>query len=215
MSVGNLEEIIDGGVSPVSPHLRRRRPRRAASRHTALSTENACDPFLLLLPGRACVHLPPLAPCSPTIPSLLFPLRDQSVTPSCLPPSARSTTSTSCRSWISPSSSHLDAVLLHNWACRTCGPRRGRRRPDGERHESGQGASSSPTRTSAALEDQIQEINEAVELPVTHPELYEDIGIKPRRACARTASRPLARASWPRLWRTAAARRFCAWWGPS
>lgn len=29
------------------------------------------------------------------------------------------------------------------------------------------------------LEDQIQEIKEAVEFPLTHPELYEDIGIKP------------------------------------
>merc|ERR1712057_65414 len=29
------------------------------------------------------------------------------------------------------------------------------------------------------LEDQIQEIKEAVELPLTHPEMYEDIGIKP------------------------------------
>merc|ERR1711979_5543 len=29
------------------------------------------------------------------------------------------------------------------------------------------------------LEDQIQEIKEAVELPLTHPELYEDMGIKP------------------------------------
>ncbi|KAA8492200.1 26S proteasome regulatory subunit 4-like B [Porphyridium purpureum] len=29
------------------------------------------------------------------------------------------------------------------------------------------------------LEDQIQEIKEAVELPLTHPELYEDIGIRP------------------------------------
>mmetsp|Transcript_14190 Transcript_14190/g.38464 ORF Transcript_14190/g.38464 Transcript_14190/m.38464 type:complete len:393 (+) Transcript_14190:250-1428(+) len=29
------------------------------------------------------------------------------------------------------------------------------------------------------LEQQIQEIKEAVELPLTHPELYEDIGIKP------------------------------------
>mmetsp|Transcript_24087 Transcript_24087/g.82155 ORF Transcript_24087/g.82155 Transcript_24087/m.82155 type:complete len:441 (+) Transcript_24087:226-1548(+) len=29
------------------------------------------------------------------------------------------------------------------------------------------------------LEDQVQEIKEAVELPLTHPELYEDIGIKP------------------------------------
>ncbi|CAH8330346.1 unnamed protein product [Eruca vesicaria subsp. sativa] len=29
------------------------------------------------------------------------------------------------------------------------------------------------------LEAQFQEIKEAVELPLTHPELYEDIGIKP------------------------------------
>merc|ERR1719276_677627 len=29
------------------------------------------------------------------------------------------------------------------------------------------------------LHDQIQEIKEAVELPLTHPELYEDVGIKP------------------------------------
>merc|ERR1719265_1824596 len=29
------------------------------------------------------------------------------------------------------------------------------------------------------LETQIQEIKEAVELPLTHPELYEDIGIRP------------------------------------
>ena len=29
------------------------------------------------------------------------------------------------------------------------------------------------------LDEQIQEIKEAVELPMTHPELYEDIGIKP------------------------------------
>merc|ERR1719162_2594206 len=29
------------------------------------------------------------------------------------------------------------------------------------------------------LETQIQEIKESVELPLTHPELYEDIGIKP------------------------------------
>lgn len=32
------------------------------------------------------------------------------------------------------------------------------------------------------LEQQIQEIKEAVELPLTHPELYEDIGIKPPKA---------------------------------
>jgi 26S proteasome regulatory subunit T2 len=29
------------------------------------------------------------------------------------------------------------------------------------------------------LDSQIQEIKEAMELPLTHPELYEDIGTKP------------------------------------
>jgi len=29
------------------------------------------------------------------------------------------------------------------------------------------------------LDQQVQEIKEAVELPLTHPELYEEIGIKP------------------------------------
>ena len=29
------------------------------------------------------------------------------------------------------------------------------------------------------LDDQVQEIKEAVELPLTHPELYEDMGIRP------------------------------------
>ena len=34
------------------------------------------------------------------------------------------------------------------------------------------------------LEQQIVEIKEAVELPLTHPELYEDIGIKPPKVQA-------------------------------
>ena len=33
----------------------------------------------------------------------------------------------------------------------------------------------------SGLEDQIQEIKEAVELPLPHPEIYEDIGIIRRR----------------------------------
>merc|ERR1712003_313536 len=39
-----------------------------------------------------------------------------------------------------------------------------------------------PTETYAdigGLEEQIQEMREAVELPLTHPEMYEDVGIKP------------------------------------
>lgn len=34
------------------------------------------------------------------------------------------------------------------------------------------------------LDEQIQEMKEAVELPLTHPELYEDIGIKPPKVGA-------------------------------
>lgn len=37
------------------------------------------------------------------------------------------------------------------------------------------------------LEQQIQEIKEAVELPLTHPEVYEDIGIKPPKVPTRSA----------------------------
>lgn len=41
------------------------------------------------------------------------------------------------------------------------------------------------------LEAQVQEIKEAVELPLTHPELYEDIGIKPPKVRAWGAPRYL------------------------
>ena len=34
------------------------------------------------------------------------------------------------------------------------------------------------------LDQQVTEIKEAVELPLTHPELYEDIGIKPPKVSA-------------------------------
>ena len=38
------------------------------------------------------------------------------------------------------------------------------------------------------LEQQITEIKEAVELPLTHPELYEDIGIKPPKVSSTAQS---------------------------
>jgi 26S proteasome regulatory subunit T2 len=38
------------------------------------------------------------------------------------------------------------------------------------------------------LESQITEIKEAVELPLTHPELYEDIGIKPPKVRRRSGA---------------------------
>jgi 26S proteasome regulatory subunit T2 len=41
------------------------------------------------------------------------------------------------------------------------------------------------------LEKQIQEMKEAVELPLTHPEMYEDIGIKPPKVRATLHCAPL------------------------
>jgi len=57
------------------------------------------------------------------------------------------------------------------------------------------------------LDAQIQEI-EAVELPLTHPELYEDIGIKPPKGVnlygeARTGKTLLAKVSFVSAGRTA------------
>ena len=68
------------------------------------------------------------------------------------------------------------------------------------------------------LDTQIQEIKESVELPLTHPEYYEEMGIKPPKvstvvmmckmynSMSRVSScmvlLALARPSWPRLWLT-------------
>lgn len=41
---------------------------------------------------------------------------------------------------------------------------------------------------SAGLEQQIQEIKESVELPLTHPELYEEMGIKPPKGVSEILS---------------------------
>ena len=49
------------------------------------------------------------------------------------------------------------------------------------------------------LEQQIVEIKEAVELPLTHPELYEDIGIKPPKVKALLMSQGCKH---PGLWET-------------
>ena len=60
------------------------------------------------------------------------------------------------------------------------------------------------------LEDQIQEIKEAVELPLTHPELYEDIGIKPPKGVILYGAPGLGRRCSLRRWRTQRARLSCA-----
>ncbi|UZP34735.1 hypothetical protein NXS19_002551 [Fusarium pseudograminearum] len=49
------------------------------------------------------------------------------------------------------------------------------------------------------LEQQIQEVRESVELPLLHPELYEEMGIKPPRALSSTVLPVLERHYWPRL----------------
>ena len=50
------------------------------------------------------------------------------------------------------------------------------------------------------LEDQIQEIKEAVELPLTHPELYEYIGISPPKGTCwgfpKSDTPPVSSPSW-------------------
>jgi 26S proteasome regulatory subunit T2 len=58
------------------------------------------------------------------------------------------------------------------------------------------------------LDSRIQEIKEAVELPLTHPELYEDIGIKPPKGVIlyrepRTGKTLLAKVSFVSARRTA------------
>jgi ATP-dependent 26S proteasome regulatory subunit len=46
------------------------------------------------------------------------------------------------------------------------------------------------------LEQQVQEIKEAVELPLTNPELYEDIGIKPPKVRERGLGRLMHETDW-------------------
>lgn len=52
------------------------------------------------------------------------------------------------------------------------------------------------------LEAQIQEVREAVELPLLHPELYEEMGIKPRKASYCTEGQGRGRHYLQKLWPT-------------
>ena len=56
------------------------------------------------------------------------------------------------------------------------------------------------------LEDQIMEIKEAVELPLTHPELYEDIGLNRRKELFYTVNLGRGRRCWRKRWQTQRAR---------
>ena len=87
------------------------------------------------------------------------------------------------------------------------------------------------------LEQQIQEIKESVELPLTHPELYEEMGIRPPKGeplgswpcfdvsalmigtflqeSSSTECPEPARRYWPRLWRIRRLRHSCGLSDPS
>ena len=58
------------------------------------------------------------------------------------------------------------------------------------------------------LETQIQEIKEAVELPLAHPELYEEVGIKPPKGVILYGGPAPVKHCWPRPWRTRRRRPF-------
>lgn len=49
-----------------------------------------------------------------------------------------------------------------------------------------------PRSQKTGLETQIQEIKESVELPLTHPELYEEMGIKPPKGSSLCPSSSLS-----------------------
>ena len=61
------------------------------------------------------------------------------------------------------------------------------------------------------LDTQIQEIKESVELPLTHPEYYEEMGIKPPKGVILYGPPVLARPSWPKPLLIRPAQRFCEW----
>jgi len=62
------------------------------------------------------------------------------------------------------------------------------------------------------LEDQVREIKEAVELPLTNPELYEDIGIKAPKGVILYGVPGLARLYWLKLSPTRPQRLSCVSW---
>eukprot|EP01137_Pigoraptor_chileana_P006167 Opistho-2@3075 len=70
-----------------------------------------------------------------------------------------------------------------------------------------------PTETYAdigGLDQQVQEIKESVELPLTHPEYYEEMGIRPPKGVILYGPREQARHSLPRRWQTRRLQPSCA-----
>lgn len=65
------------------------------------------------------------------------------------------------------------------------------------------------------MDIQKQEVREAVELPLTHFELYKQIGIDPPEASSCTAHLAAGRPCWQRRWHTTRQLRSSASWAPS
>ena len=177
MSVGNLEEIIDDKCVPPHPTpiplasaLRQTRPPRsrkhARSARRPGRAPRASSPFA---PRLTFDPIPPI-PSPPLSPNISHAIVSSSVGPEYY---------VNIMSFVDKSQLEPGcAVLLHNKGLSIVGVLA----DDVDPMVSVMKVDKAPLESYAdvgGLEDQIQEIKEAVELPLTHPELYEDIGIKP------------------------------------
>ena len=170
MSVGNLEEIIDDKYAPA-----RVRPRPHVSSLAPTQIWDP-DPYPAATAGEISFHVffpRPARVLTPT-PSTSHPRSHCIVSSSSGPEYYVSIMSFVDKSQLEPGCS----VLLHNKTNAVVGVLA----DDVDPMVSVMKVDKAPLESYAdvgGLEEQIQEIKEAVELPLTHPELYEDIGIKP------------------------------------